>query len=403
MLSRLSGTVRDRSGLPIVAVTVSARSPSLIGGARVVTTDQEGRYRLGARSRGVRSPHVACWLRCGRLLEYPADAGASVDVDGVLDIAPVSERVDVVAPPVDVRTSASTQELDLPLLEHLPTPVTFMRSSISLLVCPRARGSEGRRARTPCGSMALTSRETTTQTPWASFSYNWAEGMQVVAPGAPAEYGQFTGVGASYALRSGSNRLSGLFEVLHPPSSWVAHNTPVDRRLAAAMPGTQRPAWRSSPEGSCLVFPRLPLPRTESRPAFYTGPGSTIAAHPEALLKLTASPGRMVRLDGFSNTDTRSSRPTGSDSTRSMEPRTSASRRPAGTFVRHGRPDRATSSISGPAGYRVSQRFDPHPPATRSGPYPHYDEITGIESRNIQAYTEKAEGSSHSQWPGHAT
>jgi hypothetical protein len=52
VLSRLFGTVRDRSGLPVVGATVAARSPSLIGGVRVVATDQEGRYRLSALERG---------------------------------------------------------------------------------------------------------------------------------------------------------------------------------------------------------------------------------------------------------------------------------------------------------------------------------------------------------------
>src|SRR4029434_1231875 len=41
--------------------------------------------------------------------------------------------------------------------------------------------------------------EATTQTAWASFSYNWVEGVQVLALGAQAEYGQFTRVGGSYA------------------------------------------------------------------------------------------------------------------------------------------------------------------------------------------------------------
>src|SRR5262249_4422101 len=40
-------------------------------------------------------------------------------------------------------------------------------------------------------------------------------------------------------------------------------------------------------------------------------------------------------------------------------------------------------------GYRSPQAFNPHPPASTSGPYPHYDEITGIESANVQTYTDE--------------
>ena len=391
VLSRLSGTVRDRSGLPVTAVAVSARSPSLIGGARVVMTDQEGRYRLSALDPGeyeVRMSHDGFATAVySRIRLTP---GASVDVDGVLDVASVSERVNVMAPLVDVRTSASTQELDRPLLEHLPTS-----RDIYALINLTPGVSEGSGFGGTQGANALwvdgvDATETTTQTAWASFSYNWVEGVQVLAPGAPAEYGQFTGVGGSYALRSGSNRVSGLFEVLHPPSSWVAHNTPGDS------PSGRSEAWDTSAqlggplrEDRAWFFFGYHYSHIESRPPFYTGPGSTIFAHPDALLKLTASPGRTVRVDGFVehghsvlSADGLGINPL--DGTQDInQPQTSWNLRATWTPGSRDIVDFRTG------GYRSPQTFDPHPPATRSGPYPHYDEITGIESRNIQEYTEE--------------
>ena len=390
MLSRLSGTVRDPSGLPVTAVAVSARSPSLIGGVRVVMTDQEGRYRLAALEPGeyeVRMSHagfaVAVYSRI-RLMP-----GASVDVDGVLDVASVSERANVMAPLVDVRTSASTQGLDLPLLEHLPHSATSTRSSISHPVCLRAPGLAGRRGERLVGRWRQRHGDDHTDG-MGALQLQLGGRRAGARPGCAGRgSGQFTGVGGSYALRSGSNGFHGLFEVLHPPSSWVAHNTPGDS------PSGRSEAWDTSAqlggplrEDRAWFFLGYHYNHVETRPPFYSGPGSTIFAHPDGLLKLTASPGRTVRVTVSSNTDTPFCRPTGSESTRSTAPRTSASRRPAGTFVRHGRPDRATSSISGPAGIALPKR-SPSPPATRSGPYPHYDEITGIESRNMQDYTEE--------------
>ena len=258
VFSRLSGTVRDRSGLPVTAVAVSARSPSLIGGARVVVTDQEGRYRLSALDPGeyeVRMSHAGFATAVySRIRLMP---GASVDVDGVLDVASVSERVDVMAPLVDVRTSASTQELDQPLLEHLPTSRDIYALINLTPGVSQGSGFGGTQGANALWVDGVDATETTTQTAWASFSYNWVEGVQVLAPGAPAEYGQFTGVGGSYALRSGSNRVSGLFEVLHPPSSWVAHNTPGDS------PSGRSEAWDTSAQ--------LGGPLREDRAWFFFG------------------------------------------------------------------------------------------------------------------------------------
>ena len=354
-------------------------------------TDQEGRYRLAALEPGeyeVRMSHagfaVAVYSRI-RLMP-----GASVDVDGVLDVASVSERANVMAPLVDVRTSASTQELDLPLLEHLPTSRDIYALINLTPGVSQGSGFGGTQGANALWVDGVNATETTTQTAWAPFSYNWVEGVQVLAPGAPAEYGQFTGVGGSYALRSGSNRVSGLFEVLHPPSSWVAHNTPGDS------PSGSSDAWDTSAqfggplrEDRAWFFFGYHYSHRESRPPFYTGPGSIIEAHPEALLKLTASPGRPVRLDGFVehghsvvSADGLGVNPL--DGTQDIhQPQTSWNLRATWTPGSRDVVDFRTG------GYRSPQTFEPHPPATRAGPYPHYDEITGIESRNIQAYTEE--------------
>ena len=202
--------------------------------------------------------------------------------------------------------------------------------------------------------------------------------------------GQFTGVGGSYAFRSGSNGFHGLFEVLHPPSSWVAHNTPGDS------PSGRSEAWDTSAqlggplrEDRAWFFLGYHYNHVETRPPFYSGPGSTIFAHPDGLLKLTASPGRTVRVDGFVqhghsvlSADGLGINPL--DGTQDIsQPQTSWNLRATWTPGSRDIVDFRTG------GYRSPQTFDPHPPATRSGPYPHYDEITGIESRNMQDYTEE--------------
>ena len=52
VVSRLSGTVRDRSGLPVTAVAVTRDEPEPDWRTARSVTDQEGRYRLRALEAG---------------------------------------------------------------------------------------------------------------------------------------------------------------------------------------------------------------------------------------------------------------------------------------------------------------------------------------------------------------
>jgi hypothetical protein len=49
-------------------------------------------------------------------------------------------------------------------------------------------------------------------TVWLFTNHNWMQEVQVIGLGAPAEYGNFTGVASNTLFRSGSNRSRGLFE-----------------------------------------------------------------------------------------------------------------------------------------------------------------------------------------------
>ena len=63
------------------------------------------------------------------------------------------------------------------------------------------------------------------QDPVLRANYNWVQEMNVVALGAPAEFGGFTGAAAHAVLRSGANRFSGLGEFWTTRPNWLSNNT----------------------------------------------------------------------------------------------------------------------------------------------------------------------------------
>jgi hypothetical protein len=370
-------------------VQVVVTSPSLIGGPRATTTDAEGRYRLAALEAG---EYEVRMTRSGFASAiYPhvqLAAGGSVEVDGVADVSAVSEHVDVTAPSIDVRSSASVQEIDDSLLGHLPTS-RDLASLINLTPgVSQDVGFGGTKASNALWVDGVDITGAASQNAAAHFSYNWLDGMQVLAPGAGAEYGQFTGVGATYALRSGSNHLSGLFEVLNTPSSWVGSNTPNSSSLDI-LSSWDTSAQLGGPlaEDRAWFFFGYHYALQDEQPAGYDGPGSTRSALPEAIVKLTASPGHTVRLDGFvqHGHPTVSARELGpfrelAASQDISQPQTAWNLR--ATWI----PGSRDVVDIRTGGYRREDHLDPHPPSSRSGPYPHIDEVTGVATQNIDSY-----------------
>ncbi len=65
-----------------------------------------------------------------------------------------------------------------------------------------------------------------TGTIFGEYNYNWIEEVYVTGIGAPAEYGEFTGVTANFITRSGSNQFHGLFETFFQNENLTDTNTP---------------------------------------------------------------------------------------------------------------------------------------------------------------------------------
>ena len=140
--------------------------------------------------------------------------GATMTVDLELDIAGLGRSVTVVVSPpiVDVRSAASPTTVDDDLLQNLPMSRT-LESIVNLTPGITAGVAFGGAQRSNAFHVdGVNTSEPALGTSFNAMNYNWVEEVQVMAAGAAAEYGEFTGASVNAVVRSGSNRLSGLGE-----------------------------------------------------------------------------------------------------------------------------------------------------------------------------------------------
>ncbi len=319
-------------------------------------------------------------------------------VAGVVAAVEVSARGAL----IDVRSAATPTLFVEPMLHDLPTGRT-LQSVLSLtpgvttttplygyvgeVAFGGTQGSNG----FSIDGVNLT--ESSVGDQWSQVNYNWLEQVQVVALGAPAEYGTFTGAVANGVLRSGSNRVHGMGEWLTIRPSWSGNNLgdyPED--LEEPVPPKTILGWRdlNGQLGTPLVRDRLWLfggasrLRHEYRGYGFDGPGSTDERTGRLIAKVDAALTQRWMLQGFVTRDatdvygerlspynpTPESSPDAFTRTRAWSAR--------GTWMASA----STVADLRTSGFTGTVRQEPHAPATREGPSPGQDLATGIACCN---------------------
>ncbi len=397
--SALTGTVTDTSHAVVPRATVTITSPSLIGGAQTTATDVDGTYRFPALLPGVY--RIAAHLDGFRTLERDdvrLPAGATITIDFQLPVASVTDVLTVRgrSPMVDVKSAASPTRLDQEMLHNLPAS----RSIAELInLTPGVAenvsfgGSQNSNALYVDG---VSMTEPQLQDPLTRFNYNWVQEVQVVALGANAEYGNFTGVSANSVLRSGANRFSGLGEYWTTRPSWMDSNTTSleDKLRKQFKPREIVAYWDSSVQlGGPILRDRLwffsgfQYSRHDDRPAGFTGPGSRDERDRQFLVKLNAALSSSVRAEGFYERGVDSATGDGIDRFTPIEA-SNDYRQPQHSWnakLSWVRDPRTLLEVRY-SGYLSPQAYEPHPPNTRSGPAPHYDVVTDMNSVNASSY-----------------
>ena len=397
--STLTGTIRDSGGgvLPGVIVTVS--SPGQVGGVQTSVSDPLGGYRFSALHPGIyQMASSLSGFKTVRRDQIVLALGTTTMIDVTLPVASVSETVQVTgeAPVVDVRSSASNTQLSDAVLQNLPAG-RFQPDIINLT--PGVSSSVAYGGAQSSNALLMDGVDVSdpeSGTPWSFFNYNWVEQIQVVALGANAEYGGFTGAAANSIIRSGSNTFHGLGEYLTERKNWLASNT---TSLSAALQKTFTPREinrYSDTTGqvgfpivkdTLFMFSGVQYFNRADRPAGYTGDFTT-EKDPRTIHKLTWAVVPSVRAEGFVEYDQYNVHGRGASATHRTTDVTAIERSPEWSW--NGQItwtiDSKTMLHLRNGGYTGYFPIDPTPPASRSGPYPHVDDLTGLHTANIASY-----------------
>lgn len=231
----LLGVVRDATEGALPGVSLTASSPSLIGGTRRTVSDSDGTYRFPSLAPGVyRIEAELTGFTTATRSDIRLALGQTVSVDLRLDVAGLAESVTVRSAQrmVDATSSADAKNLSTEVMENMPFTSRF--GPAAMLLAPgvnpstfSAYGSGGESSNAyqidgvdlgdPYGG-----------TIWVFANHNWIQEVQLIGLGAAAEHGGFSGVASNSLFRSGGNTYSGLFETLYENNSLTDSNVSAD-------------------------------------------------------------------------------------------------------------------------------------------------------------------------------
>jgi hypothetical protein len=421
--SAITGVVTDASAGVLPGVTIVLSSPDLVGGAQTTVTGPDGSYRFSDLPPGVYN--VSAQLAGFETLERSAMRllfGTTLTVDLPLAIGNMTERTVVVgrAPTVDVTTARSTSKIDENLIQATPT-VTDQRNGLEIIgMSPGVNLRSALGAARDANEVLLDGSPATAPerqaTNAAVINSDWMEEIQVVAVGANAEYGEFSGAVINFVLKGGSNEKHGLLEYRKVPSGWIGNNVGnLSSTLQTRFTGTTiLTQWDANAQmGGPVVHDRL----------FYFGgfqkirndtiaagapltPGPMNQSQWRALGKMSWAPSSSVRVEGAVQSNKVSIVNNGTGTTTpetgtvSSEPNSIISSRATWTAS-------AKTLVEFRAGgLRYEQSIDPKI-GGRAGTPPRRDTITGISSVNAATYrflheTRAGFGASVTRYEDHA-
>jgi len=210
----ISGEIADQDGLPLADVRVVVRSPTQIGGDRVIATDRNGRFIFLNLAPGIFE------LRASRTGLGPisksgirVQAGRAVELFEIMQIPTAAEEIVVTAPPpaVDTTSSEVGETLDDELLESVPLPGRGFQAAAA--AAPGVSGGSNPNVRG--GAFfnntytvdGITITDPVTHTFGTNFNFDAIAGVEVLTAGYGPEFSLTTGGVINVVTESGSNQL----------------------------------------------------------------------------------------------------------------------------------------------------------------------------------------------------
>jgi hypothetical protein len=224
----LSGTIVDESGVGLPGVEVSVEGPAQMG-TKTTLTNNAGFYRFGQMNIG-KDYTVTCTLKGFKkkvMKDIRIELGKETTVPVMMTLGEITERIVVTGeiPIVDPKSSTNQVNISKDVVETLAndrqyqTIMEMMPGSIPGNN-PVMMGADSSDNMYQFDGMESTDPLTKT---WSTaMNFDNFEEMQVVAQGAPAEFGRGTGAVINVVTKSGSNKLHGTARLSISKVDWNA-------------------------------------------------------------------------------------------------------------------------------------------------------------------------------------
>ncbi len=217
--SALAGRVADETGMVLAGATVQIESDSLIGGSRVVSTDDQGRFHVADVPPGSYDIIVVLkGYKTVRIDDIQLSVGMSAEIPVRMTLYAGEETVLVQAGRVAIDPSSSSVPsiLSGEFLRNIPLerdPSHLLDLAPGINIESAYGGAEESGNSYAVDGVDISDPQG--GAPWSLFNQSILSEVQLVGLGAPAEYGQFTGVVVNSVTKSGGNNFSGSTDLFY--------------------------------------------------------------------------------------------------------------------------------------------------------------------------------------------
>lgn len=247
----ITGRALDSSGGVLPGVEVGVSSPAMIGGVRTAFTDEQGVYRFTQLPLG--EYRVSFKLAGFKALNIEAvrlDVGATMTINGTLQIDALSEEVTVVSdtPVIDLQATTVGVNWDEKQMEDLPygrgvRGLARLVPGLSPTQFDVGGNTVGGSTTTGARSYGRAGQELIKfdGVVWDQFfgDYNTYEQVQVSAAAKGAE-AQSPGVTLSFVIKSGGNNFSGMYLGAWQDGAFQGNNVTSELRAQGYSPGNNK-------------------------------------------------------------------------------------------------------------------------------------------------------------------
>ncbi|UCH93910.1 MAG: TonB-dependent receptor [Candidatus Aminicenantes bacterium] len=226
----LKGTVKLEDSSPVPGVLVKLTSDKIVGATKSTITNEVGNYRFVGLQPGIYTLTATLeGFATAKQTGVKVSIGKTFTIDLTMKQGRITEEIVVLGKSalVDVKdSSTATVEMTTDFLQNIPN-TQFTVDAVNLapgitddVAYGAADGTgiayqvDGVDVSDPYGGTA-----------WVFLDYHVVEEVSVSGIGAPAEYGNFSGVVFNTITKSGTNQFKGYTEFLYQGKDWNSENS----------------------------------------------------------------------------------------------------------------------------------------------------------------------------------